>query len=60
MRLETSRPCHREAVTTMAPSAPSDFLESSVGPLVEVPHLPQLFVRAQEWFALPHRKLHQV
>jgi hypothetical protein len=20
---------------------------------------PQLFVRAQEWFALPHRKLHQ-
>jgi hypothetical protein len=27
--------------------------------LVEVPHLPQLFGQAQEWFALPHRKLHQ-
>jgi hypothetical protein len=27
--------------------------------LVEVSHLPQLFVRAQEWFALPHLKLHQ-
>jgi hypothetical protein len=27
--------------------------------LVEVSHLPQLFVLAQEWFALPHQKLHQ-
>jgi hypothetical protein len=27
---EDSRPCHQEVATTMAPSAPSDFLESCI------------------------------